>query len=81
MLRLDWGQKGFLAINATAHYDFQINLKRARALGSVSTNLVYTARGTATATSLQKLTSSLVGPGSWCCNPDQGEGRVTLPIR
>ncbi|MBI1880150.1 MAG: inositol monophosphatase [Chloroflexi bacterium] len=49
-LRTDWSQKGFLAINAAAHYDFQINLKRTRALGSVSTNLVYTARGTATAT-------------------------------
>ena len=50
MLRSDWDQKGFLAINATAHYEFQINLKRTRALGSISTNLVYTARGTATAT-------------------------------
>jgi myo-inositol-1(or 4)-monophosphatase len=49
-LRSTWGQKGFLAINATAHYDFQINLERTRALGSISTNLVYTARGTATAT-------------------------------
>lgn len=49
-LRSNWGQKGFLAINATAHYDFRINLKRTRALGSISTNLVYTARGTATAT-------------------------------
>ncbi len=49
-LRSNWGQKGFLAINATAHYDFQINLKRTRALGSISTNLIYTARGTATAT-------------------------------
>jgi myo-inositol-1(or 4)-monophosphatase len=49
-LRSNWGQKGFLAINATAHYDFQINLKRTRALGSISTNLVYTARGAATAT-------------------------------
>lgn len=49
-LRSNWGQKGFLAINAMAHYEFQINLKRTRALGSISTNLVYTARGTATAT-------------------------------
>jgi myo-inositol-1(or 4)-monophosphatase len=50
VLRSNWGQKGFLAINATAHYEFQINLKRTRALGSIGTNLVYTARGAATAT-------------------------------
>lgn len=48
-LRRGWGQKGFLAVNAGAHFDYQINLKRTRALGSVGTNLVYTARGTATA--------------------------------
>jgi myo-inositol-1(or 4)-monophosphatase len=53
-LRSDWDQRGFLAINATAHYEFQINLKRTRALGSISTNLVYTARGTATATFIPK---------------------------
>jgi fructose-1,6-bisphosphatase/inositol monophosphatase family enzyme len=49
-LRSNWGQKGFLAINATTHHEFQIGLKRTRALGSISTNLVYTARGMGTAT-------------------------------
>jgi len=48
-IRSDWGHKAFLAVNATAHFDFQINLKRTRALGSISTNLVYTARGAAAA--------------------------------
>ena len=49
-LRQDWTQKGFLAINATGHDDFQIAIRRTRALGSIGANLVYTARGTAVAT-------------------------------
>ena len=54
MLRDDWANKGFLAINSTAHHNFQIDLKRTRALGSIGTNLVYTARGSATATLITK---------------------------
>jgi myo-inositol-1(or 4)-monophosphatase len=46
-VRADWGPKGFLAINASAHRDFQINVRRTRALGSVGASLVYTARGSA----------------------------------
>ncbi len=44
-VRQNWGQKGFLAVNTAAHYDFQINIRRTRALGSVGANLIYTARG------------------------------------
>ncbi len=46
----DWEQKKFLAVNSTAHYDFQISIKQIRALGSIGANLVYTARGAAAAT-------------------------------
>jgi myo-inositol-1(or 4)-monophosphatase len=53
-MRLNWGQKGFLAITTTAHADFQINVRHTRALGSHHTNLIYTARGTATAAFLPK---------------------------
>lgn len=53
-VRSDWEQKGFLAVNASAHYDFQIDVRRTRALGSVGANLVYTARGSATAAFLPK---------------------------
>ncbi|MDX1523447.1 MAG: inositol monophosphatase, partial [Anaerolineae bacterium] len=49
-LRTDWSDKGYLAINSTAHHDFQIDVKRTRALGSIGANLVYTVRGSATAT-------------------------------
>jgi fructose-1,6-bisphosphatase/inositol monophosphatase family enzyme len=42
-----WGPKGFLAISASAHHDFQIDVQRTRTLGSVGANLVYTARGAA----------------------------------
>jgi myo-inositol-1(or 4)-monophosphatase len=45
----DWSMKGFLALNTGAHHDFDINVRRTRAIGSVGANLVYTARGTATA--------------------------------
>lgn len=49
-----WGEKGFLAVNATAHADFIINAPRTRALGSTGANLVYTARGSATGTFIPK---------------------------
>lgn len=54
MIRPDWGQKGFLAITASAHSSFQINVRRTRALGSVGASLVYTARGAAVAALLPK---------------------------
>jgi myo-inositol-1(or 4)-monophosphatase len=53
-VRADWGQKGFLAISASAHHDFQINVRRTRALGSVGASLVYTARGSADAAFIPK---------------------------
>lgn len=43
----DWDAKGFLAISASAHHDFHIKLQRTRAMGSVGSSLVYTARGAA----------------------------------
>ncbi len=46
-VRQAWGQKGFLAVTASAHNDYQIKTQRTRALGSIGANLVYTARGTA----------------------------------
>jgi fructose-1,6-bisphosphatase/inositol monophosphatase family enzyme len=54
LVRPDWGQRGFLAVSASAHSDFQIGLKRTRTLGSVGASLVYTARGAATAAFLPK---------------------------
>lgn len=48
-IQSNWEKKGFLAVNASAHRDFQINVQRIRALGSISASLVYTARGAATA--------------------------------
>ena len=54
IVRADWGRKGFLAVNASAHHDFRINVRRTRALGSVGANLVYTARGTAAAAFIPK---------------------------
>ena len=53
-LRNSWRQKGFLALSASAHRDFRINIHRSRALGSSGTNLIYTARGSATAAFLPK---------------------------
>lgn len=53
-IRLDWGAKGFLAINATAHSDFRIKVQRTRALGSIGASLVYTARGAAVAAFIPK---------------------------
>lgn len=44
-----WRPKRFLAINATAHADFDIDIRGTRSLGSIGANLVYTARGVAAA--------------------------------
>lgn len=49
-VRKNWAEKPFLAISSSTHHDFQIDIKRTRALGSIGANLVYTARGTAAAT-------------------------------
>lgn len=50
----DWRHKGFLAVSSSAHHDFQIDVSRIRALGSVGASLVYTARGSATAALIPK---------------------------
>lgn len=49
-LATDWANNGFLAVNTSAHDDFEIKIPRIRALGSISANLVYTAIGSAVAT-------------------------------
>ena len=54
MLREDWQNKGFMAVNSTAHHNFEIDVKRTRALGSIGVNLVYTARGAAAAAFIAK---------------------------
>jgi myo-inositol-1(or 4)-monophosphatase len=53
-MHTDWGQKGYLALTAKAHTDFQIDIALTRALGSNGTSLIYTARGSATAAFLPK---------------------------
>jgi myo-inositol-1(or 4)-monophosphatase len=53
-LRRDWRNKGFLALTSAAHVDFEFDINNLRALGSITTNLVYTARGTAVATFIPK---------------------------
>ena len=49
-----WQNKGFLAISASSHADFNIKLPRTRTLGSVGASLTYTARGSATAAFIPK---------------------------
>jgi fructose-1,6-bisphosphatase/inositol monophosphatase family enzyme len=53
-IRTDWREKGFLAVSASAHRDFQINVHRTRTMGSVGASLAYTARGAAVATFIPK---------------------------
>lgn len=53
-MRAEWGEKGFLAVSASAHRDFHIDVQRTRALGSVSASLIYTARGAAAAAFIPK---------------------------
>lgn len=45
----NWNDLGFLAVSAGAHYHFEINIPRIRALGTMNASLIYTARGSATA--------------------------------
>jgi myo-inositol-1(or 4)-monophosphatase len=53
-VRPGWEDKSFLAINASAHCEYAIAFRRTRALGSVGANLIYTARGAATAAFVSK---------------------------
>jgi myo-inositol-1(or 4)-monophosphatase len=50
----DWGRKGFMAVSAGTHHDFELDILRMRALGSVSSSFVYTARGSAAAALIPK---------------------------
>ncbi len=54
-LRQDWSMRGFLASASFVHRDFELSAPRIRALGSVNANLIYTARGAATAIFAPKL--------------------------
>lgn len=51
-VRTGWEQQGFLAVTAKSHARFQIDLGITRTMGSSVANLIYTARGAATATFL-----------------------------
>jgi myo-inositol-1(or 4)-monophosphatase len=53
-VRRNWNAKGFLAVGASVHRDFQISIPRTRALGSIGASLAYTARGTAAAALLPR---------------------------
>lgn len=44
-----WEPRSFLAINATAHSDYRIEIRHTRALGGIGACLSYTARGSAVA--------------------------------
>ena len=48
-LRQNWKVKGFLASASFVHQNFEIDMPRIRALGSVNANLIYTTRGAAAA--------------------------------
>jgi myo-inositol-1(or 4)-monophosphatase len=48
-VRSAWGGEGLLAVGTTVHQEYQLNVPRVRAIGSIGANLVYTARGVATA--------------------------------
>lgn len=44
-VRAEWDEQSFLAISSSAHYFYEIGVKRTRALGSVMAGAAYTARG------------------------------------
>lgn len=50
----EWTDRGFLAVNASAHDKFHIDIGHTRTVGGVGASLVYTARGAATAAFLPK---------------------------
>lgn len=54
LVQPNWANKGFLAINSSAHRRFVLNVPRIRTLGSVGANLMYTARGAAVASLIPK---------------------------
>jgi fructose-1,6-bisphosphatase/inositol monophosphatase family enzyme len=42
-----WDDQSFLAVASSAHWRYQIDVKRTRALGAIAANMAYTARGSA----------------------------------
>lgn len=53
-VRTAWAADGLLAVGTTVHQEFELKVPRTRAIGSVGANLVYTARGVATAALIPK---------------------------
>lgn len=74
-LQRNWEEQGFLAVNAGACHDFYIDVLRTRALGSVSASLIYTARGSATATLIPKAYLWDLAAGAHVLNAVGGEVR------
>ncbi len=74
-VRENWGQKGFLAVNASVHCDYHIHTQRTRALGSIGANLIYTARGTAVGAFIPKAYIWDLVPGAAIINKLGGELR------
>jgi myo-inositol-1(or 4)-monophosphatase len=54
-LRSEWRPRGFLAVSASSHRNFEFDVPYVRTLGSAGAGLVYTARGSATAVFLPKV--------------------------
>ena len=53
-VRGEWDDQSYLASSSSVHSDYQIDVKRLRALGSIGANIVYTARGSALGALLHK---------------------------
>jgi myo-inositol-1(or 4)-monophosphatase len=53
-LRSEWDEQSFVAISSSAHTRYEIGVERIRALGSMSANMVYTARGSALGCFMEK---------------------------
>ena len=53
-IKAEWGQKGFLAVSAGAHQDFQLDVPRIQTMGSAGANLIYTACGSASGALIPK---------------------------
>ena len=53
-LQAQWHRRAYLAVGSASHYDYQLNIRRCRTLGSVSTNIVYTACSLAAAAFISK---------------------------
>ncbi len=49
MLKSSWNRDSFIGVPSSAHYHFNIDFKRVRAMGAVATHHVYVARGAAIA--------------------------------